>query len=393
MRLSLATAIVALVLAGCTGLAVAQAPATIDSAGIALRIADEINGSSLAARARLALLKAIRSGEFDRAAEVLDFMDLYAVSLGASDWITPAERLLSETLQGDPRLVVRASRLKDLLYGWRSSPHQHPGYHDDLHARLRDLLRVSVDAAFQLLDRWRLDPEDRFFFLILVNHLTIQGIRGREQLNNMIDSFAVEYPESPLAGIARDAIRFTYRERPIGAAIHVGYEVGLFDGALGKRFRRYYGPVIAGEFFAWEATIGARLSIGLADGRESFRAGGEAWPLGEASLLALSLDAGYEIRLGRLAFTPMAGVALQHLQSADSVEVATESRPSSGTRIGYDLAVQTTYRIAFDRGPHVDLRIRLGRSDSDLEAYDAILAGGLWYVGLGIAIVHRPYIE
>lgn len=393
MRLALTTAIVAFALMGCALDGRAQGASQLDSMGIAQRIAAEVNATTFGGRARLSLLKSMRSGEFDVVAELLDFMDRYGQSLGAADWLTPAERLLSESLLGDPRLVVRASRLNDMLVGWRERPHQHPLYQDQLHDKLRELLRVSVDAVFQLLDRWRVDPEDRFFFLILVNHLTIQGIRGREQLNGMIDSFAVEYPASSLVEIARGHIQFVYRERPIGGAIHVGYEVGLFDDGLERLYRRYYGPVIGGEFYAWEMTLAARLSIGLADGKESFHAGGEAWPVGESSMLSLSLDLGYEVRFGRLAFTPMAGVALQHLRSADSIGVATESRPNAGGRIGYDVAMQTTYRIAFDRGPHVDLRMRLGRTDSSLENYDAILGGGLWYVGLGIAIVHRPYIE
>lgn len=370
-----------------------QGGSPVDSAKVARRIAQESEGRSPAARARLALYAMIRSGETDQAGELLDFMDAYGASIGASDWVTPAERLLSETLLGDPRLVARTSRLDDLLAGWRGSPRQHQAFQDRLHQRLQDRLRLSVDPVFALLDRWRPDPEDRFFFLILVNHLTISGIRGREQLNDMIDSFAGEFPESPLVRIARERITFVYSERPIGVAVHVGYAVGMFDETLNERYRRFYGPVIGGEFYLWQASMLAQLAIGLADGRRAFQIGGETWPMGESPLISLSLDAGYEVRLGRTAFTPLLGLAIQNLRSADLDRPGGGERPSTGTRLGYDASIQTTYRIAFDRGPHVDLRLRVGRTDTDLESCDKSLAGGLWYVGLGLAIVHRPYIE
>lgn len=365
----------------------------IDSARVAQGIAGQSAGSTPAAKARAALYQTIRSGEFTAAGDIVVYMDLYGAGLGSGDWLTPSERLLTEVLLGDPRLIVRTARLDSLLAGWRDQSRQHNGFRDNLHNRLRDLLRVSSDASASLLDRWRVDEEERFFFTILVNHLTIRGIRGREELNRMIERFAAEFPESRLSEIARSRIAFVYRERPIGGAIHVGYIAGMFSDGLNERFRRFYGPSLGGEFYVWDLSLVVHAGIGVAEGRAPFIAGGRLWQEGEASLINIALDLGYEVRLGRLSLTPMGGLAIQDLRAVDSGARSQEERPMSGTRIGLDLSLLTGYRIAFDRGPHVDLRLRLGMSDATLETYDHGFDGALWYATLGVAVVFRPYVE
>jgi len=371
----------------------AQSPSHFDSARVASMINDIASGPTMAARARRAILVTLETRQLEHATEVLAYVDEYAPRDLNRFWMTPAERLVAEVVLANPQRIISPQRLHDFLVGWRSERRQHADFHDGLYDKLRDLLRRSSGPIGDELARWNIDDEGRLFFTILMNHLLVSGIRGREKLNQLIDQFAADYPESALVDIARDHIAFVYQERPLGAALHVGYASGRFDGSLADAFRSFYGPVLGAECYFWDLTVAVEASIGLAEGRRALALRSGTWPMGESSLINCTIDAGYEVRFGRAAVTPMVGAAFQDLRAMEAAGVKPEDRPMSGVRVGFDAAVQGSYRIAFDRGPHVDFRLRVGRTQTSLDSFEETFGGGLWQVGLGVAIVYRPYVE
>ncbi len=89
--------------------------------------------------------------------------------------------------------------------------------------------------------------------------------------------------------------------------------------------------------------------------------------------------------------TPLAGLAGQSVRGDDSAGAGSATLPRTNMRIGYDVGAILGYRIPFDVGPHLDLRVQAGRMATALGDYDPGFSGGLWYLRLGFALVQRPY--
>lgn len=359
---------------------------------IALERAVRLERSDLpfSGSARMLLLRRLRQGDGGGAALLLGFMARYG-SADASPWLSPAERLLAETIIADTLLIRNVPRTTSLLANAAQGPRQSPAFDDRLFERLRDLLRENSDAIALRLDEKGPSQAERVFFNLLVNQLATRGYRAQEEINRRVDAFVGSFPASPLAPLAEMYLKKSYGEADFGAAFMAGYSVGVFDGGLRDRFRLYYGPTLSGELYFRRVTLAGMATFGIADAPQGFSAGGHQWKGGSASFIAMALEAGYEFRFGRLAVTPLAGLAGQSVRGDDSAGAGSATLPRTNMRIGYDVGAILGYRIPFDVGPHLDLRVQAGRMATALGDYDPGFSGGLWYLRLGFALVQRPY--
>jgi hypothetical protein len=383
-----AAAIVALILLAIIP-CVATAQRASDSAAIDRAIRLERSDLPFAASARMLLLRRLRQGDARGGRSLLVFMGRRPDD--AATWLTARERLLAETIIADTLLVRERERMTSLLATAAISAKQNLAYDDRLFESERDLLRESVDAVAARFDENDPTPAERTFYNLLINQLFTRGYRAQEKINDRVDAFAGAYPASPLVPIAREYLKKAYGETDFGAAFMAGYAFGGFDGGLGRRFDLFYGPSLSGELYLYRITIAGVVTFGNAVAPQPFTAGGEQWLSGSQSFINLALDGGYELRFGRLAITPLLGLAGQAIRGADSAGSDPAALPRTNVRLGYDLGAIIGYRIPFDVGPHLDLRVQGGRAAVSFDGYDPSLSGSLWYIRLGFALIQRPY--
>lgn len=353
-------------------------------------IAAERRDLPFAASARLRLLRAEREGDLRGSRDILQFMDRRR-SADSYGWLSATERLLAETLLSDTLLVRDLPRMESLLAAARTTERQHPLFNDGLHRHLRDLLRERSDGVTGRFAALEPMASELWFFNLLVNHLSIRGLRAQEELNGRVEEFARKMPGAPLVPLAQEYIWKRYSEADIGAAFSAGYSLGGFDGSLGEHFGSFHGPSLAGELYLWRWTFTGNITFGVADATSAFSAGGEEWSKGDAPFINGALSAGYEFRFGRLAITPLLGLAMQAVRGDDSSGMDGALLPRTHDRVGYELAAIIGYRIPSDIGTHIDLRARFGRTQTGLSSYDPAFSGALWYIQFAFALVQRPY--
>ncbi|MEO5930739.1 MAG: hypothetical protein ABIR47_12455 [Candidatus Kapaibacterium sp.] len=361
-----------------------------DSLRIESRIALERSDLSFAASARFMLLRELGERDIRGVRDLLAFMGRRRSPDGSS-WLSPAERLIAETIAADTLLVRNFSRLESLLSTAAIGPRQSMLFNDKLYARQQEVLKRDADVVASRFDQFGPSAVERVFYNLLINNQFSRGYRAQEELNNRIDTFQRHHPAEPLAQLAGEYFRKIYWEVDYGAGFMAGYTVGTFDKRLGERLNLFHGPVLSGELYFHRITMAGTAMFGTARAPSSFVAGGEEWNHGDLPCVTMSLDFGYEIRTGRFAITPMAGIAGLSVMSADSGAAGSLPLGDTHTRIGYDVAAIVGYRIPSDVGPHIDLRFVVGRRWTGLGDYDPSFAGSLWYLHLAFALIQRPY--
>jgi hypothetical protein len=145
---------------------------------------------------------------------------------------------------------------------------------------------------------------------------------------------------------------------------------------------------LAGEAYLDALTVVLQLEFGVAHAPQPFTAAGASWPSGDLPMLSGSVVGGYEFRSGRWAVTPLAGLAM-HSFRTEPIDGGEPLR--TGFRGGFDVGAMLGYRVPFDVGTHVDLRLRGGASFLGTSGYDERLGGVLLYLQAGFALVYRPY--
>lgn len=362
---------------------------SVDSLAIEHRITIAYPGRSFIESARSLMFNDLEAGNVRQASDLLVFMDRRRMSDGTL-WLGPAERLLAEVAINDTASLNDRMYLANLLAG-TVDPRQRLAFNDRLLERLRELLRKNLIRISTAFDGTDPTPEQRRFFVLLINHLLVVGYRARAEVNDLVDRFAIDFPGTWRADLATRYIMRPYDEADFGAGFSAAYAAGRFDASLADIFSSFHAPVLAGEVYLYRVTIVGMFMIGVANAPASFTAGGRMWKQGEASFISASLDAGYEFRFARLAFTPLAGLAVQSIRSAGDEELESNSLPRTRNRLGLDIGVSVGYRIPFDIGPNIDLRIRFDRTTTALGDYDPVFSGALYSVAIGFALVHRPY--
>ncbi len=358
-----------------------------DSLAFERMIADADGARPFNENARRILARRLVSGDDVGGLALLGFMDR-RLSTDPRPWLDPAERLYAHVILADRSLIADTSRLGPLLATADIFGTGAP-YGDGLFRNERDILRRDVEKVAERFDAGGPTNEERRFFNLLLNHLIITGYRAQSALNGSADGFTAGYPTSRYNPLIASYIRKEYSEHDYGVAFSAGYTGGAFGGELGDRFGKFHGAMLSGEIYATRLTFALTLQLCVAASRRDFAAGADFWSAGDASFVNFTLDGGYEFRMGRLALTPLAGLAVQSMRGAE--EAPETEAPRTRSRYGYDLGLLVGYRIPFDLGPHIDLRMKLGRSAAALGDYDAGFTGAAYYAQFGFALVYRPY--
>ncbi len=367
-------------------MATAQPLSPRDSAAMEQAIGNANPGLSLALATRARLAADLKRGDAARAGAVLAF-----AHQRLPDLLTAAEQLLARLLMLDTAMLASMPELERLLSAVQAGPARHPLHDDRLYAVERAQLHERAERLGDALRDAGAGLEIRYIHNLLANHLTVGGLRGREELNARVAEFRRLFPASPFVPLAERYIVQPYAEVPFGAAVMMGYGVGWFTGNAGDRFGTLHGPTIGGEVYVNRITASAWFTFGVAQVAVPFTAAARRWEAGDAVITSGAIDVGYEFRFGRFAVTPLAGLALQNLSGADTTGADPGATPTTRDRLGLDVSVLAGLRVPFDVGPHLDLRLRVGHAVAALGGYDTILSGSLWYVQLGFALVQRPY--
>lgn len=340
---------------------------------------------SVVANARLVLVENVKRGQWETAKTLYAFMDRRQ---NDGLWLNSPERLLLLTLFADTTTLLDPATLDSMLaetwivLGSLQS--------DGVRERLREVLRSGATAASDRFDSYRPTEEERRLFNLLLNHLTVRGYRAQESLNTLVHQFATEYPRSRFLPLAQTHIRREYSEQVSGLGIGASYGGGIPVGQLSNRFGKLHGLTVEIEGYLYQATFSGALQFLSLVVPGQFAVAGDLWPAGDASMTNATFSVGYEFRQGRVSCTPMLGVAAALVQSGDAVNQ--QEQATTGFGLGFDFSGVADYRIPFDEGPHINLRVRAGYSGSALSGYDPTFAGGILYLRFGFGLVYRPYV-
>lgn len=338
------------------------------------------------ANARLAMAETVKRGAWDETKLLLTFMDNRQNN---GPWLNGPERLLLLSILPDTATLLNPAMLEPMLAEtWSIAGSLRP---DGVRDRLRYLLRSGAASASDRFDGYRPTEEERRFFNLLLNHLTVRGYRAQESLNTLVAQFAAEYPRSRFLPLAQSYISRQYSEQVGGLGILTSYGGGMPTGQLGERFGKLHGLAVELEGYLYWATFSGAIQFLSLAVPSAFVAGGDSWPAGDASMTNATLSLGYEFRQGRIAFTPMVGLAAVSVQSGDAIGQQSQAI-QTGFGLGFDLSGVADYRIPFDEGPHINVRARVGYSSNALGGYDPGFAGGILYFRLGFGLVYRPYV-
>lgn len=362
-----------------------QAPAANpDSAAYEEWLAGINRRKPVVANARLVLAESAKRGQWEAAQKLRAFMDHRQ---NGGPWLNGPEQLLLLALLADTATLLDPVALDPMLAEtWAIPGALQP---DGVRERLREVLRAGAEAASDRFDANRPTEEERRFFNLLLNHLTVRGYRAQESLNALVGQFAAEYPRSRFLPLARAYIRREYSEQVGGLGIGASYGGGAAVGALGDRFGKVDGLAVELEGYLYQATLSGTIQFLSVSVPNPFTVGQDHWPAGDASMTNATLSLGYEFRQGRFALTPMIGLAATSVQLGDAIG---QQPTSTGWGLGFDLSGVADYRIPFDEGPHINLRGRVGYSNGVLAGYDPAFAGGILYLRLGFGLVYRPYV-
>ena len=370
--------------------ATAQRTPASDSLAMERRISVAAADVPFAEGARALLMARLTSGEPEEARRIIDFMER-RTGYSPAPWLAPRERLLAEALTAPLRLIRNRPALEQMLRRDRDAIAGASAFEDHLADRMRELLRITIAENLRTVGATGSSDSELRFAELFLNWLMTRGYRPRNDLDIRIEAFTAAYPDDPLVAIATEYLMSRFQQSTLGGAFSAGYTVGAIGGGLGERFDLFRAPSLAGELYYGGLTMTADLEIGAVEAPSDFAAGGMNWKSGTTSLLIGELTVGYEIRSGRLAVTPSAGVAVESATGALESEGA--DPPRTEMRYGWSGALGLGYRIPSDVGPHFDLRARIGYIASALDGYDRSLDGGITYLRLGFALVQRPWTE
>jgi hypothetical protein len=305
----------------------------------------------------------------------------------SAQWLSAYERLAIAVILPATDMLADSVAMARLLAAESAAPNANP-FADDHAARLREHLIAGATRIAARYDDHQPSEQARRFFNLLLNHLHLRGLRGRSELGARAEAFVADHPDAWRSRLLERHVVGDYREDRFGLAFAAGYRTANVHGNAGELFEYAHGAALSGEAYLDRITAVIELNVGVAHAPSAFTAGGDDWDKGDLPYLAGSIGAGYELRLNRLAVTPLVGVSLHSLREepGDSLGQA-----RTGFRGGFDAAAIIGYRIPFDVGTHIDLRMRVGIATMAMSGYDSRLAGMLVYAQFGFALVHRPY--
>ncbi len=355
------------------------------------RLVERYGPGEFVSNARRALLPMLREGE---PAAVSSFLRFMSKRQGGAGWLSPEEELLVRTLILDLPFFRNHEVLVPLLAARVDRPGGRRG--DDARSEaplvevLRGMLRNRSGALNRSVKDVAADEAEEAFFQVLVNAQHIRSVRRISDANADVDRFVALWPASPYAPIADRYLRIARLPSTFGAGFFLGYSYGGMIGSADGIPGRSDGPTMGGEFYWNRWTVTGELMLGRLALSDSFVVRGRTWQDGTAVLVGGMAGVGYELRNGDGLITPFVGATFFDLQE-DAGEENRQDEQSTGVRPGFALGTLLTYRIPFDKGPHLDLRLRISAIFPGFGGYSSDLGGGLLLVGASFGFVGRPF--
>lgn len=312
------------------------------------------------------------------------------VRIGTGGWLSPEEELFVRTLVADLQFLRDEGELTALLRSRVERPGPNPAYRDNLVREFRSMLRSAAGMLRDTLKQRGAADIERQFFHLLINAQQVTSVRRVDDVNSAVDDFVSTFLGSRQAEIADSYLRLQRSVSRTGAGFFLGYAYGGMIGSPEGFAGRSDGPTIGGELYINRWTVTGELTIGRLGIRDSFAIGNKTWDVGDAVLAGGLLGAGYELRSGDALFTPFAGGTFFDLQEDNAGERRGEEL-TTGLQFGVAVGTLVTYRIPFDQGPHLDLRLRVSATFPGFARYASELEGALVHIGASFGFVGRPY--
>lgn len=357
----------------------------------------ELYGSGdFVSSARRALAARFRDGDYPVIALLLRMVPKRR---GGANWLSPEEELLVRTLIADLPSLRDREAFTQLLAARVQRPGGNTAYSGDVGAEpseqnllgaLRGWLRNDAGLPAERIRMKGGDSVELAFFSVLINAQQITSVRKVADVNHTVDRFVAAYPDSYYALLADRYLRLTRTPSPFGAGFFLGYTYGGMVGSESGIPGKSDGPTLGGELYLHNWTATGELMLGRLSLSDSFAVRGQTWQPGSAVLVGGTFGLGYQFQTGDGLITPFAGGAFFDLQE-DPAGEKRQNQQSTGLRTGIALGTIVAYRIPFDRGPHIDLRVRVSAIFPGFGGYSSQLNGGLLLVGASFGFVGRPY--
>ncbi|MGE3800690.1 MAG: autotransporter outer membrane beta-barrel domain-containing protein [Candidatus Kapaibacterium sp.] len=350
-------------------------------------IADYGRGDFLT-NARAILLQSVERYQSDLGRELLNFM---ANRKGTSGWLSPEEELLTYVLLSEGQKLSDIEWVAPRLQRRAARPGPHGIINDNLYTKLLERLRRELTNVLRKVEDGLEEEVERRFVEVVVNNLSVKGVRKTEDVNSLVDQFVEEYPESPYVRTAQSYLYLRTDQELLGAGLFAGYASGGMILSEAEVAGKAFGPSFSGELYVDRFVLSGTLFAGILSVSDSFAVADRFWSSGDASLTGASLDAGYELRFGNLMLTPFLGGTLYELREPREGSLESLEGLSTGSRLGFQSGVMVGWRIPFDQPPHIDLRLRLSMIQPGLSSFHPAFDGSIFLATLSFGLIQRPY--
>ena len=336
--------------------------------------------------ARRSLLSSIRQNQPQRASGILLFM---ARRKNVDRWLTSQEYLLAETLIADTTFLRDTGRVVQLLKESFQHTGGEGGFDDNLLLNMRRILRDKPERTIRRLLQFGATQAELQFFQLIQNAQLVSGVRTVKEMNELVDRFREDFPESDYAMLAARYLRFDLARASFGSGFFLGYAFGGVVGSSSGIPGKSDGLSVRAALFKDRFTLSASLFAARLFVQDTLSAGTDRWGQGLAGMLGGMLDIGYEIQGGDAMITPFVGGTMYRLRQDGSSP--NDRGVSTGLRLGIGFGTDLAYRLKFDTGPHLDLGLRLTAIIPGFSGYSTRLDGTLVLLGVSFGFVGRPY--
>lgn len=358
-----------------------------DSVELEQLIADYGRGDFLT-NARAILLQSVERYQSDLGRALLNFM---ANRKGTVGWLSPEEELLTYVLLSEGEKLSDVEWITPRLQRRAARPGSHGVINDNLYTKLLERVRRDPTNVLRKVQDGLEEVVEQRFVEVVVNNLSVKGVRKTEDVNSLVDQFVEEYPESSYARIAQSYLYLRTDQELIGAGFFAGYASGGMILSEAEVAGKAFGPSFSGELYVDRFVLSGTLFAGILSVNDSFAVADRFWSSGDASLTGASLDAGYELRFGNLMLTPFIGGTLYELREPREGNLESLEGLSTGGALGFQSGVMVGWRIPFDQPPHIDLRLRLSLIQPGLSSFHSAFSGSIFLTTLSFGLIQRPY--
>jgi hypothetical protein len=351
---------------------------------------------------RQLLLSKIKANEFDKASELIHFLDS-RIDTSTYAVFFPFEKVLIDILIY--RFVyIRNSELLDSIMTQREERKIYP-QEDGLFVELKKLLEKNRNQIDERAISSGLSEIEGAFIHLFIDAMVTSGENRQEILNEKSDSFLSAYPESKFKHFTRNYIRYVYKPSKFGLGFAFFSGRTFMKGGLKEHFSDHSPLGVMFDFYFRNFVLFLIDHIGIpSDTKKDFSVGNDIWPKGTAVNMFLpSIEIGYQFNIiDRLFISPFVGISSQYFTACEAekdkgIEVSTPWTAAFTAGLNTDIAIvlrkgRTNFSmVSKNEAAYWTLRIRTGYSDARFESsYSKDFSGGIVFVQIGIGGFGRP---